>query len=242
MLYNISIHAPSRERPTCLDCSIPQNKFQSTLPRGSDFVLFFALFCYIIFQSTLPRGSDNGLICRALTLRIFQSTLPRGSDRYFDYEAFARDLFQSTLPRGSDKQQAEISDFSDNFNPRSLAGATEQRLTLGASLIISIHAPSRERLAGVDKVSYDDNFNPRSLAGATSFRQGSYMINGYFNPRSLAGATQRLLIVKLVLLFQSTLPRGSDLSLIVKGWRLKNFNPRSLAGATASKQITSLFI
>ena len=53
------------------------------------------------------------------------------------------------------------------FNPRSLAGATEQRLTLGASLIISIHAPSRERRSTAHSKAKQPDFNPCSLAGAT---------------------------------------------------------------------------
>ena len=33
-------------------------------------------------------------------------------------------LFQSTLPRGSDFVLMYLGEFDDNFNPRSLAGAT----------------------------------------------------------------------------------------------------------------------
>ena len=98
-----------------------------------------------------------------------------------------------------------------NFNPRSLAGAT-------SLLILRYLQPL--------------HFNPRSLAGATL---SSYLIIPtlpYFNPRSLAGATvwndKRLDSTRIsihapsrerpicgspfspTILFQSTLPRGSD--------------------------------
>ena len=55
-----------------------------------------------------------------------------------------------------------------------------------------------------------------------------------FNPRSLAGATfNSPKYGSIVTLFQSTLPRGSDIAakcLCTAG--INNFNPRSLAGAT----------
>ena len=60
---------------------------------------------------------------------------------------------------------------------------------------ISIHAPSRERRKGCQSSSWYSYFNPRSLAGATT------------------GFAQRYSAI----IFQSTLPRGSDGSLTVKG-------------------------
>ena len=54
----------------------------------------------------------------------FQSTLPHGSDQQASGALFNSDLFQSTLPHGSDS-----------------------KVTLSINLIlVSIHAPSRERL------------------------------------------------------------------------------------------------
>ena len=99
----------------------------------------------------------------------------------------------------------------NNFNPRSLAGATAIYGKRGAEFIISIHAPSRERQQYRTIKADHDNFNPRSLAGATwRFKRG-YSGLTYFNPRSLAGAT-----------FKS---KAEFLA-------FANFNPRSLAGAT----------
>ena len=77
---------------------------------------------------------------------------------------------------------------------------------------ISIHAPSRERQVRL-ALDTDDcsDFNPRSLAGATSYLPSQLLLEFDFNPRSLAGATVALLFRQLSnLLFQSTLPRGSD--------------------------------
>ena len=56
---------------------------------------------------------------------VFQSTLPRGSDLAALWAEQAINGFQSTLPRGSD-YSAPFAGYSiADFNPRSLAGATE---------------------------------------------------------------------------------------------------------------------
>ena len=57
------------------------------------------------------------------------------------------------------------------------------------NVVISIHAPSRERRNIVKRDTRQSNFNPRSLAGATIF---------FFKE------------FKIIIRFQSTLPRGSD--------------------------------
>ena len=77
------------------------------------------------------------------------------------------------------------------------------------------------------------DFNPRSLAGATAAVTTSSSTKSNFNPRSLAGATAEGDSKMLQLLFQSTLPRGSDPEMDHCGtsWATY-FNPRSLAGAT----------
>ena len=82
---------------------------------------------------------------------------------------------------------------------------------LRSVLIISIHAPSRERpVIFVITLFHVLNFNPRSLSGATGMSA------------TAAGSSA----------FQSTLPLGSD---YVAKYSLKkqtDFNPRSLSGAT----------
>ena len=100
----------------------------------------------------------------------------------------------------------------NDFNPRSLAGATAGMIGFAVRQLISIHAPSRERLstntgtaAHVDIsihapsrerrliqlsfIKLFSNFNPRSLAGATRIHFKLNLTSSNFNPRSLAGAT-----------------------------------------------------
>ena len=81
---DISIHAPSRERPLLILGMLQILIFQFTLPHGSDNILFFVLYIIIIFQFTLPHGSDANLLSTFdRRVKQFQSTLPRGSDGYF---------------------------------------------------------------------------------------------------------------------------------------------------------------
>ena len=79
------------------------------------------------------------------------------------------------------------------------------------------------------------NFNPRSLAGATVVSATDLVRGVNFNPRSLAGATETTKQGLAAYLFQSTLPRGSDLRGMLSISRSINFNPRSLAGATINR-------
>ena len=131
----------------------------------------------------------NLLICLPVSV-LFQSTLPRGSDRPEFLGSHSSMIFQSTLPRGSDITSFRKITSNANFNPRSLAGAT--RCSVSFALV-------------------HWNFNPRSLAGATESRRRCRILIGNFNPRSLAGATiTRWPPLSSEMLFQSTLPRGSD--------------------------------
>ena len=102
---------------------------------------------------------------------------------------FGVSTFQSTLPRGSDfVSHSNYSPLLD-FNPRSLAGATYNPTMLGKALTISIHAPSRERPI----------FVPKEIP------EGIISIHAPSRERPFDHANQLLSI-----LFQSTLPRGSD--------------------------------
>ena len=119
-------------------------------------------------------------------------------------------IFQSTLPHGSDLFAIVLLILvSANFNPRSLAGATCCSIFTNAGLIISIHAPLRERLKHkqvlevlfqstlprwsdhLQRLVQDNrnHFNPRSIAGATVLCPRAAIAWADFNPRSLAGAT-----------------------------------------------------
>ena len=164
---------------------------------------------------------------------VFQSTLPHGSDLVFQVKQLATPLFQSTLPHGSDIPRRAVYGPSNHFNPRSLTGATEMLAHMLHDVIISIHAPSRERRGLKNTTKEADNFNPRSLTGATTIGLSDCM---------------------LPLQFQSTLPHGSDVAgqhkavgrtisihapsrerlscLYWQVYRPAYFNPRSLTGAT----------
>ena len=98
----ISIHAPLRER------QVPKN-FYKFINR---------------FQSTLPCGSDGMTLVSYNNDSEFQSTLPCGSDCLREGRPYGR----------------------PNFNPRSLAGATDFLAFAYGNAVY---------------------FNPRSLAGAT---------------------------------------------------------------------------
>ena len=163
---SISIHAPSRERRCCsISIGIP-HIFQSTLPRGSDYLTATELLSIVEFQFTLPRGSDASALIKPLIRKDFNprslagATIPlvglsRRSD-YFNPRSLAGAtilllciyhcvVFQSTLPRGSNTKLGGFINLLDDFNPRSLAGATFDTYRLDDKIKISIHAPSRER-------------------------------------------------------------------------------------------------
>ena len=190
----------------------------------------------MVFQSTLPRGSDAGLLSSSFLSAISIHAPSRERQTLYkrDLQLF---IFQSTLPRGSDATRTiKNSSRLEDFNPRSLAGAT--------------HNPDNGR-------GRHAHFNPRSLAGATDSVVESEVNTFYFNPRSLAGATTvPTQVVTDSSKFQSTLPRGSDESpywshvyaypisihapsrerpclLYGASYIQANFNPRSLAGATS---------
>ena len=160
-------------------------------------------------------------------------------------------LFQSTLPRVSDpgSQQSEFGCRSD-FNPRSLAGATPFRAEWLHQICISIHAPSRERRWLCSSGPHRSHFNPRSLAGATRSRRlgsTSQCISihapsrerpAFGDPTSAkvgisihAPSRERhlkYLNQKEASVFQSTLPRGSDVcvsSITAPPWNISIHAP-----------------
>ena len=162
--------------------------FQSTLPYGSDQP---PRIFKVTSHDFNPRSLTGATYDSSMTIGeiLFQSTLPYGSDMtYEELLAFAsisihaplrerpiwwhtstqKPVFQSTLPYGSDVPPPRAAGTcAENFNPRSLTGAT---VAYGRSLApkgISIHAPLRERQAGAKGMASVNNFNPRSLTGAT---------------------------------------------------------------------------
>ena len=103
-----------------------------------------------------------------------------------------------------------------NFNPRSLAGATQNPTLLLSTATISIHAPSRERprlMIGLYAVSIFQSTLPR---GSDARNTACKSTCSNFNPRSLAGATAVISSSIFSLKFQSTLPRGSDVKQLLE--------------------------
>ncbi len=185
---SISIHAPSRERLSTAWLMLTSSNFNPRSLAGATISRPNSRSRHI-FQSTLPRGSDPKDTSRTTAIKLFQSTLPRGSDPA---------LMQAAL-----KQAISI-----HAPSRERPGAGYSSMDL---VNISIHAPSRERRAYCRCVYHvPTDFNPRSLAGATvniRFKQLCPGISIH------APSRERLpvLLYKLAgVLFQSTLPRGSD--------------------------------
>ena len=168
----ISIHAPSRERPSAAACiNFIITLFQSTLPRGSDLA---PIYCnkirYFIsihapsrerpqrgpasawlphFNPRSLAGATDSCFIFSLLLRI--SIHAPSRERQLDADWYKpTGVFQSTLPRGSDRVGSSIP----------LHGQ------------ISIHAPSRERPFVDRHFLASLNFNPRSLTGATQTSLG----------------------------------------------------------------------
>ena len=109
--------------------------------------------------------------------------------------------------------------------------ATSSAVTPNSS--ISIHAPSRERLVLLYLIVLMVLFQSTLPRGSDAKQVLHLFFDWNFNPRSLAGATIKHFFGLLTTLFQSTLPRGSDHRPTGCPASLPYFNPRSLAGATS---------
>ena len=123
-----------------------------------------------LFQSTLPRGSDvfvNWIIMH-YSISIHAPSRERRLTHlsYTSLDDFnPRSLTGATCESGRWKAKPK------NFNPRSLTGATRAPFGIDISKAISIHAPSRERLCKGRSLRRMPYFNPRSLTGATTFQR-----------------------------------------------------------------------
>ena len=143
-------------------------------------------------------------------------------------------LFQSTLPRGSDSSVCFYARSRRHFNPRSLAGATYPYDRVIIVDNISIHAPSRERLTADYTSAKQSNISIHapsrerpvwyniykqqraiSIHAPSRERHGVWALERNQQDISIhAPSRERLYCIydrKGELIFQSTLPRGSDL-------------------------------
>ena len=127
---HISIHAPSRERPTFTGHLLHILVFQSTLPRGSDdsqislnaasanfnprSLAGATFYCLaggrhgLLFQSTLPRGSDREQPTNSGLMPSISIHAPSRERHYHSYNNGYYGRFQSTLPRGSDRALSNV--------------------------------------------------------------------------------------------------------------------------------------
>ena len=132
-IHRISIHAPSRERPGRIKKVQLEKIFQSTLPHGSDHLLFLANRPYLIFQSTLPHGSDSLRRVRAQRMAYFNPRSLTGATLPFRLTLLAIQHISIHAPSRERQGFASQSQHSPDFNPRSLTGATT---SIGRLLLI----------------------------------------------------------------------------------------------------------
>ena len=198
-------------------CLLASVLFQSTLPYGSDSLTGAMIEVMYIrqlstFQSTLPYGSDSKNTSFVTNPASFQSTLPRGSDNLFDYDDKARDNFNPRSLAGATVTMLVMLSALAYFNPRSLAGATRGPKGDTGPQGISIHAPSRERLClSVPLVKL------RIISiHAPSRERLLFSLNKFANLTISIHAPSR----------ERPKKHFKDC------WRNQYFNPRSLAGAT----------
>ena len=204
----ISIHAPKRERHISLTASDRIPDFNPRSQTGATGALHRWKTGVLHFNPRSQTGATGSSIQYSTEIQI-SIHAPKRERRRSVLRSGGRSQFQSTLPNGSDnfcssspynfsisihapKRERRILCLFivglKNFNPRSQTGATLTASLTQWFTIISIHAPKRERLQRRTVPGVDWNFNPRSQTGATP-------------DRSLYNAC---------LLFQSTLPNGSD--------------------------------
>ena len=96
----ISIHAPARERPWCMNSMMLLTLFQSALPRGERLFLLLSS-CYLLHISIRApaRGATKEIIDFPNILHISIRAPARGATIRM-CGASEDDLFQSALPRG----------------------------------------------------------------------------------------------------------------------------------------------
>ena len=184
----ISIHAPSRERRLFSVRAAHTLGFQSTLPRGSDHIPLPALAALVDFNPRSLAGATLPPLA-PLTVSLISIHAPSRERHVFQTFSDFVAVFQSTLPRGSDIIIRVQNKLRHNFNPRSLAGATRRKLASSSAPEISIHAPSRERLCHNRNAPRSKLFQSTLPRGSDRNDKGRRTAAGNFNPRSLAGAT-----------------------------------------------------
>ena len=162
----ISIHAPSRERLSKKQFTDSGIKFQSTLPRGSDPHLLEQCLSLCISIHAPSRERRFTIISCTYRVNFNPRSLAGATHRQQKNKALAgisihapsreRPLksalwsasskFQSTLPRGSDHYPIPLFNKSSTFQSTLPRGSDSRKRAIARDTLISIHAPSRERL------------------------------------------------------------------------------------------------
>ena len=187
----------------------------------------------ILISIHAPLRERPSVIMRLLNLFQFQSTLPCGSDiDMFRTGKYNRISIHAPLRERRANKTDGIAK-TNNFNPRSLAGATcTTVLPWSFTIAFQSTLPCGSDFLVFNHFSASWYFNPRSLAGATHDNSKIRFLccgisihaplrerlhinqiilhSSHFNPRSLAGATATGKSTSGRTKFQSTLPCGSD--------------------------------
>ena len=142
------------------------------------------------FQSTLPQGSDTMSDIDEWRDCIISIHAPARERHHQHHDGTADEQFQSTLPQGSDMQ--------------------DQTTGFGAFIFQST-LPQGSDIAETPGLFYLCDFNPRSRKGATF---GTRVQKSHASISIHAPARERRIFYSFFatgILFQSTLPQGSDL-------------------------------
>ena len=166
---SVSIHAPAWGATSKQFSGAPDDKFQSTLPRGERLTESWQEKTrQWTFQSTLPRGERHHQIADRNSQSAFQSTLPRG-ERLFSFSAAIASLLVSIhAPAwGATISAIILGTFLPCFNPRSRVGSDAYSFAHFIKTLVSIHAPAWG--ATPDSpflLCVGSGFNPRSRVGS----------------------------------------------------------------------------
>ena len=175
-------------------------------------MICFALVSITAFQSTLPHGSDNSNNATNRRMVLFQSTLPHGSDDKANDWAI-RCVHISIHAPSRERHSCFLSWYNNiNFNPRSLTGATRYFIFNSINCDISIHAPSRERpqkqADTAQRVGI--SIHAPSRERPAELERAPPMIDISIHAPSRERQLYCIYDRKAELIFQSTLPHGSD--------------------------------
>ena len=236
-IFLISIHAPLRERRCLIVFAGYQRDFNPRSLAGATFALLYrqglrhdfnprslagatvydrVIILDVIISIHAPLRERRHCGAGCISGTSFQSTLPCGSDEMLDLPINVAQAFQSTLPCGSDYSHPSY---------------------VVTTFRISIHAPLRERRnagrGGVSRrvISIHAPLRERPAVACNIYSTSAISIHAPLRERRAccAGAAA-------FLLFQSTLPCGSDSYPCLKSSVSSDFNPRSLAGATSASR------